>query len=340
MKRLCVFAIILFSVGSLEAQDFSGRPVQIQDVVPLLDRNMQQLRSGDIRYTVRYLPSERAQKLLRDTLHDPSASPVTLSLLRALTVEKISNVRLRFEGNKIRYEFNEESDGSIPQKQSNIWGFDGKIAWMYNKQERSGSLLQDKRAILYDDIRCPHLMHDPFTSWSYELGRRSQNPAAARATAKRVPDGLLIDIPDAANEAYIKRILADPARGYLVKRMMSLVRDRVTEKEEAAEVVEVQPSVWFPTKQITVVYDHTGAELLRKITEVTDLHVNVNIPQDVFEPDFPPGTRVSDMVRNRVYVVTTPLWTFRRTLVALLIIGILVAFWWWRYRLAGKRTTV
>lgn len=42
---------------------------------------------------------------------------------------------------------------------------------------------------------------------------------------------------------------------------------------------------------------------------------------------------------SQAYVVTAPLWTFRRTVIALLVIGLLIAFWWWRYRHLAQRTT-
>jgi hypothetical protein len=341
MKRLCTFGIVaLFSVGFLEAQGLSEDHLQLRDVASLLDRNVQQLRSGEIRFIVRHIPSERTHKLLQNALRNPAKSVHEIALLKALATRTVSNVRLCFQGNKVRYEFvEEEKDGQTTHKRSGIWGYNGRFAWMHGKQERTGSLLKDRGAILYYDPRCPYLMLDPFTSWSTVLETLSRSPSASRAVVRRVPEGLLLDIPSATNEAYVQRLLVDPARGYLIKRSVSLAGKRITGKDEAIVLTEVQPSVWFPTKQIAVIYDDTGAELERQVLEVMGFRFNISIPENIFEPQFPPGTRVSDMVHDRVYVATTPLWTFRRTLVALVFIGLLVAFWWWRYRRLFRRTT-
>lgn len=340
MKRLGMLGIaILFSISHVEAQGLSAPPVQIQDVAPLLDKNMQRLRSGDIRYTVRYVPSERVLKLLQDAIRDPSTPPIKLNMLQMTATRKVAHVRLRFQGNKIRYDFSEEeTDGKTTRKQSSTWAFDGKVAWIHSQQEQTGSLMKEKDAILYDDLRCPSLMFSPFVPWSSWLQTQLHNSSAQfKAEVRRVPGGWLLEIADATN--YVKRLFVDPSQGYLIKRTETLVNKRLTEKDEAVEVAEVEPSVWFPTKRNTIMYDDTGTELSRKNWEVTSLRINITVPDNVFKPDFPPGTRVSDLVNNRVYVVTTPLWTFRRTLIALLVIGLLIGFWWWRYRRPLQRVT-
>lgn len=208
---------------------------------------------------------------------------------------------------------------------------------MYDSVKRTGSILKDKDALWCKDLRAPLLVYTPSTPWSVELQKQMQSGFLRSSALAHKESGLLVlDVPKTADASYMQRLYVDPAHGYLVKRIESFNRGRLVTKDEAVEVSMVAPSVWFPTKWVMVSYDANGAELAREIVEVKALRVNVEIPDDVFVPDFPVGTRVSDMLHNRVFVVTTLLWTFRRTLIALVIIGLLTAFWWWRYRYRAR----
>lgn len=86
--------------------------------------------------------------------------------------------------------------------------------------------------------------------------------------------------------------------------------------------------------------DDKGRVIFTTTIEVHSVKTDIDVTSDMFKPNFPVGTRVSDLINNRVYIVASPAWTFRRTLLALAILALLFGFWWWRYRLPNKRTAV
>lgn len=88
MKRLLLLITVILMMAVTQGQSQSLGQLSAQDLVPLLDRNIQQMRSGDIRYTVRLVPSERARKLFREALRDPSASSQRVDLLRAFATQE------------------------------------------------------------------------------------------------------------------------------------------------------------------------------------------------------------------------------------------------------------
>ncbi len=320
----CVWCLFAVCTGG-QAQD------DINKLMRVVDSNARGLSAAEVRYKMRWIPSPAAGMQLQDV--SPQLAPF---LSGVLGQQREAEIRLLYDGSRFRSEYTEitrDRSGNIVASRHEYGGFDGRMGWLLSPESREGSLLATPGLLV--DPRIPFMVPYWNGIWSAKL-------AEARE-AGRIRS---IDFPASANygEGEIMVVLARdderteklyfaPKWSYMLRKQETFFRGRLSSIDEVTSAVEVSPGVWFPMRSVHILCDDSGREIVREVREVISVEKRSHIPISQFAPNFPTGTRVSDMVNNRVYVVTSPLWTFRRTLIALVVIALLTAFWWWRYRL-------
>lgn len=307
---------------------------EAQDLVRRVDRNYQSVPCGEIVYSVETSPGEVVEELKRG---GTAASPFENAVANALAQKQKVTIRLLFNKDMYRYEYNDYiADSHHTTRKQLFVGYDGRRYWRYDPSVSEGSLLgEDVRG---EDPRIPYLIYE----LGYPLSRRILDaPPHTKASVltlhgKQTPVYLL-SLP---GQGYTERLCFDPSKGYMLVRsdIFSSNRSKVT--REVVEAKEIKAGVWFPIKTRTRMYDDKGRVIFTTTIEVHSVKTDLDVTSDMFKPDFPVGTRVSDLINNRVYIVTSSVWTFRRTLLALAILAMLFGFWWWRYHLADKRRAV
>lgn len=113
----------------------------------------------------------------------------------------------------------------------------------------------------------------------------------ANSTATRTSEGYLA-VPGRAIGWDEIEIHLDPAHNYLPVRSIERKYDR---EFEVTEFRELEPGLWFPWKGRLDIPD------CKQTFEVTKVELNTPLPNELFVPQIPPGTRVRDVITGREY---------------------------------------
>lgn len=300
------------------------------DLLRVVDWNFVHLQTGDVSYNVLCVPTQHARRLLDQAQREYPPNPAKLAILQAHASTRKAFVRLRFCGAKYRYDYKEGSG-----VQQGVFAFDGERYWAFDSAQQQGSILSEP--IEYADPRFPILAWDKQSRWSGKINQAIRERRLHRigTLLHGTTRFLVVAFSDADGSQWVLHL--DPSRNHLLRQIDQLYRGKLSSRYEVMESVKVGSDVWFPTQVRETFYDAKGAPLSRLFIQVNRIKIGASLPDDTFSPHFPVGTRVSDQINHRVYIVTSPVWTFRRTLLALATLALLFGFWWWRYRLPGKQ---
>lgn len=147
------------------------------------------------------------------------------------------------------------------------------------------------------------LMHLPECSKSLS---ELLDTVVAKVPEKRAINGHQCDYLDLKDEKGRRfEVWADPSANYLVRKVVaSFVRGsgKVVEEGEVESFREIAPGVFFPVRMSRTL-SINGPWLLKQDCTVTQIDMKSRFDSGVFIPKYPSGTRVTDHVDNKTYIV-------------------------------------
>lgn len=206
--------------------------------------------------------------------------------------------------------------------------FDGQVQRIYSEFSSQGGILASKDLSadwhtyplalgipLIDNIR--DLPHDSrvFFGWPPDVYEGASLHWTVEPTCESV-DGVPCHVITEPTLGFRKWI--DPAAGFAIRFSEKRRRDddrgpataEISSRNMHSDLREVAPGIWLPYRMVSVKYaqasDGTAHDAVveeRHDTVAVRLAVNDDVPDSLFELRFPPGTIVSDEVRNVVSTV-------------------------------------
>jgi len=206
--------------------------------------------------------------------------------------------------------------------------FDGKVQRIYSEFSSQGGVLASKDLSadwhtyplalgipLIDNIR--DLPHDSrvFFGWPPDVYEGASLHWTVEPTCESV-DGVPCHVISEPTLGFRKWI--DPAAAFAIRFSENRRRDddrgpataEISSRNLHSDLREVAPGIWLPYRMVSVKYaqalDRPAHDALveeRHDTVAVRLAVNDDVTDSLFELSFPPGTVVSDEVRDVVYTV-------------------------------------
>jgi hypothetical protein len=221
------------------------------------------------------------------------------------------------EGNRIYGEFG--TDWSNGYSESGTQVYDGSLMKLYRKDLSSG-LIQSRRQFPTSAVP------DRFTNLYRNVGDLTMSEFLQASVIKRITPydakgirGFLVEVihrdssPDNPLE---QKIYFDADKGFVPVIVETYQLNRSSEQavlvDEVLEFERVTDEIYFPKKARLVLYgptkdgDSTQEKLLKRNevqVDVSRVRVNADLPETMFQFDFPTGTSVYDEILNIDYRV-------------------------------------
>lgn len=243
-----------------------------------------------------------------------------------------------FSGPKHRYERSTSGAAveKIPAYKQEVYAFDGREAKYFVPLAKEGAIRKaDDLADTYSDPRQLGFYYSRSVTLPAAMEKASREQRLKLLRTEAHPQGPTYVLQVDVDPDQYERLYVDASMGYLMRSREALStrnRDQLFSREEILEARQYAPGLWFPTHWRSQGFTAEGDVWLQSDAVVRDLRPNVPVSDDLFRIEFPVGTRVSDYPSNTVYLASTPWLTFRRTLITLAIILLILGFRWWRRR--------
>lgn len=310
---------LLTSSGSPQANEADI----IQQIIEDARRNTEGLKSAKARVLVSTRMTPDAGQLY----HPPQQKEISWSC----------------KGDMHRYERTTKGAEAekLPQYSHEIYAYNGQTAKYFVPQAKEGSVRKtDDLADSYHDPRQFGFHYDRKVTIAEALEKawKDKKVKVLRVEERKGGPWFILQM-DVDRDQY-EKLYIDGSIGFMIRKRESFSKKekgRMFSRDEILAYTQYSPGLWFPTQWRGRGFTKNGRIWIEVQARVEDFQPNVEIPDDVFRVDFPLGTRVSDYQSNTVYITSTPLYTFRRTIVALLILSVIIAFRWWRYRSTRAR---
>lgn len=300
----CALAVVLTAAASEKAQDPNGglRPDLKEFVIKSVQHNESLVRNFMVRFTVRW--------------YDPNGKPEQMPGHDNAMEERWQYAR---EANK-SYAAG-EVDWSSGHKEISKQVFDGERMKFYREDLKSGMVTSRRQY----PISSPP---DRFTNLYQNVGDLTMSEFLKASTIKKVSScdirgsrGFLVELvhKDSTPEWPVEqKIYFDADKGFvpvIVENYpLNVSKDKPTLVAEVQEYEKLSDEVYFPKKARLASYGFadtygnpqaqwTFRDEVR--VETLEVHINTELPKDLFELVFPAGTVIYDETLDRSYNVGT-----------------------------------
>lgn len=341
-----------------------------------LDNNMDRIRSGRVQFTHTRQPTDEGKRVLPKLARQvPEAASFVLGDLTAETISGeliFRGYHWCIHGRRWRDTSLVEKAGvRLAQGQSTIQegrfevGYDGQRSTVYDvvTSDRNHAHIYREIGTDFGDVRSPALYDEGGSppQWSEKLRRARQSgrlklvrvdgePGKRVFVARFVPHspekpkssetGLYWILHFAEEWGYMLRLQEVYTTGMYAGKTATwkTIEFRVVSAQE------LLPGVWFPTETVEVFWSgELGAPFTSPLvpaaerrTTITVKEWNRPISDSALRPRLPAGLIVYDHTTGRYHRVTHPLFGLPHPIGAGIILVLLGAFLWWRFRKAGS----
>jgi len=227
--------------------------------------------------------------------------------------------------------------GRSRRRIAEVYTYDGRRTAGYTPATRDGYIRRsDDLAFAQDDPRQFGFYYSASITIPEAIAAAQRRGRLRLCGVRAGPHGRTYTVELTTPDNLVERLYLDSSIGYLIKRReIFATRDNAKRLIGVNQILECAPfahGCWFPTHILNRGFTQRGQVWALLEARVREFRPNIRIGRGAFRIRFPIGTRITDDRTGRVYLASTPWLSFRRSILALVLLCAAAALRGWRRR--------